>query len=89
MTNEQICAKKMTTCKILFTYVSKNKKSKQIYTIDTTKQVPIGGMSEKGYMLNLWPENTKSGNCMTYSNILRVLSGKVIEQHVFQVQIIK
>lgn len=89
MTNKEICFAKMQDCKILFTYRQKNRKIKQIYTVITDKEVLIGGMGEKGYMLRIYPENTDSNMCMTYNDILRVLSGKIISQQDYSVQLIK
>jgi len=89
MTNEQICAEKIKNCKLLFTYANKNRRDKQIYTVITDHEILIGGTNERGYMLRIWPENSPSGTCMTYNDILRVISGKVISQHVFEVRIIK
>lgn len=88
MNTQQICLQKMNECKILFTYSSKNKKQKQLYTVDTSREILIGGLNETGYMLKIWPENISSHTCMTYANILRVLAGKTITQHVFEVRLI-
>ena len=86
--NEITCFDKMKKCKILFTYNSKNRKDKQLYTVITDREILIGGTNEKGYMLRFWPENTPSNTCMAYNDILRILSGKIISQHVFEVRII-
>lgn len=89
MNNQQICAEKMQSAKILFMYNNKNKVTKQIYTIITDKEILIGGTNEIGYMLRLFPENKPSNTCITYIDILRLLRGEIIKQHVFQVRIIK
>lgn len=87
-TNEQICLEKIKKCKILFVYNDKNRYTKQIYTVNIDREILIGGTNEKGYMLRLYPEGNICNTCMTYTDILKVLSGKVISQHVFEVRAI-
>ena len=88
MKNSQICMQKITQCKILFAYKTKKNVLKQIYTVDTQKEILINGNNQKGYMLNIWPENIPSNTCITYTDLLYLLRGDTIKQHVFNVQII-
>jgi len=75
---KSICIEKAKKVKLLFTYKGK-KPMKQVYTIDITKEVKIGGNSENGYMLVFYPENKPSNSCITYLDILRLLhSGSLI-----------
>lgn len=88
MTNAEICMNKIKAVKILFCYRTKNKVQKQIYTVDTSEVVLISGMCENGYMLKSYPENTPSNTCMKYIDLLRILRGEEIDQHVFKVSAI-
>jgi len=73
-----ICIEKAKNAKLLFTYKGK-KPVKQVYTIDTTKEVKIGGNNMNGYMLVFYPENKPSNSCITYLDLLRLLhSGHLI-----------
>lgn len=89
MTNQEICENKIKEAKILFTYNDKGKYFKQLYTVNMNNEILIGGTNEKGYMLRLWPENNPTSTCMTYTDILNILRGKVIRQHSFEVRIVK
>jgi len=65
--------------KILFCYKTSKKTVKQIYTVNINKPVIIGGMSEQGYELSFYPENSKSNSVITHLDCLRLLHGDVIK----------
>lgn len=73
MTNEQLTLKAIENSLFLYTYKQKNKKIKQLYKVDLSKEFKLNGLSEKGFGLTFWPELTDSCSCITYVNIMQCI----------------
>lgn len=86
LTDEQMAHNKIMKMKILFSWVNKKAHHEKVYTVDTNKPVKIGGMSEDGYMLRFYTDGKPSDTCITYTNLLKIASGKTICQHIFTVK---
>lgn len=89
LTDEQIAHNKVMSLKILFMWREKYGSGKypsyipreMVYSVDTSKPVNIGGLSEPGYYLRFYSDGRRSNVCMTYADLLRLASGKTVNQN--------
>jgi hypothetical protein len=64
---------------LLFMWTEKKaKKCKQLYKVDLSQIIKIGGLDEEGYKLTFYPENNISNMVITKTKLFKCMRGEIL-----------